>query len=130
MGSEMCIRDRLFGIQSEMDSSCQFRMLPSYHLLGAMEAAGERLDGIEEMSDLFERQGGGLVGIQFLGQHPASLRDTPSASFDAPARQILQGVEDLFPFGFQREIPLRWREGFALVESQMGRTIQWHVRAF
>jgi hypothetical protein len=30
-------------------------MLASHDLFGAMEAAGERLDGAEQMSDLFQR---------------------------------------------------------------------------
>jgi hypothetical protein len=71
-----------------------------------------------------------MVGVEILGENPSPLRDAPSAPFDAPAREIFEGFENLFPFGFQREVPLRRREGFALVESQMGRTIQWHVRAF
>lgn len=71
-----------------------------------------------------------MVGGEILGENPSPLCDAPPTSFNAPARKILQGFENLFPFGFQGEIPLRRREGFALVESQVGGTIQWHVRAF
>jgi hypothetical protein len=45
----------LVGIQGEMDSGGQFGMLASHDLFGAMEATGERLDGAEQMSDLFQR---------------------------------------------------------------------------